>query len=237
VVVDSYGRMTSTKPNSIEATVEDRRLEYNYSTEKFEEIQNNNEINQGWIGFDIADKEDLTVKIGFGHKYNGRIDENKDLVNPETIQIDMNNQRVDTIGLISPIIDNAGHVVALNTESIKLPNGYKYIKTDKGEKIEAQNSKDAITLGTDKWLRTYAKNDTYGNSILSIGHEYPTKVLDTKSEFNINNNGDSIILETINIDEKGHITNKNQETVTLPYGYKYIKVEGEKNNIITAENT
>lgn len=226
VVVDSYGRMTSAKPNSVETAVEDRKLKYNYSTEVFEEIQNNNEINQGWIGFDITDKENLTIDIGFGHKYNGRIDENDDLINPETIQIDMNNQQGDTIGLISPIIDNTGHVVALNTEAIKLPNSYKSIVTGDTSAV-AQNSKDSIIIETNKWLAAKAETDENGKSLITFTHEYPYEGWSFGID-NIDLNGSDGTLDCVTdvgFDDLGHVISKKYAKYTLPYGFKYVGAE------------
>jgi hypothetical protein len=51
------------------------------------------------------------------------------------------------------------------------------------------------------------------------------------------NKENKIVLESVDLDETGHVTNKNFDTITLPYGYKHIKAEGEVNNVITAENT
>jgi hypothetical protein len=54
-------------------------------------------------------------------------------------------------------------------------------------------------------------------------HDYPKKVNDTESKSDVNGNGDTIVLETLIRDEKGHVTHVNQNTVTLPYGYKTFK--------------
>ena len=34
--------------------------------------------------------------------------------------------------LYTPIVDNAGHVVGKNTETVTLPYGYKYLETNNG---------------------------------------------------------------------------------------------------------
>ena len=243
VVVDSYGRMTSAKPNSVEVAVEDRKLKYNYSTEIFEEIQNNNEINQGWIGFDITDKENLTVDIGFGHKYNGRIDENDDLINPETIQVDMNNQQGDTIGLISPIIDNTGHVVAFNTEQVTLPYGFKTFKAENNNKTEApnmniqdegqiaDNTQDEFNFkASNKWIRL--DNKTEEDSLL-IGHEL-SPIADQagiqfglSEDLNIENldKENQFTIPNFKFDEAGHIVEAATKSVSLPESFNTIKIK------------
>ncbi len=229
LIVDEYGRIASSSYSSSQ-DVTSQRYTYNYETAEFEHesidnIKVEGEKEEGWIGLDI-NPDSVNHKIGFTHKYNP--------IEAETQETDMNTVG-DVFGIIKPVIDNTGHTIALDTENIKLPNGYKTIKTDKGEIVEAKHSKDALVMSTNDWLRIYAKNDEFGNSILNISHEYPKYEADTKSEIDVNGQGDSIVLETIRVDAQGHVINKNQETVTLPSGYKIF--EDENNGISTAKNS
>ena len=41
-----------------------------------------------------------------------------------------NNNDINTLKLYTPIVDNAGHVVGKNTETVTLPYGYKYLETN-----------------------------------------------------------------------------------------------------------
>jgi hypothetical protein len=85
---------------------------------------------------------------------------------------------------------------------------------------------------------------------IEFTHLYPNQTADIFAELDMNSissdniteeekvdKENKIVLESVNLDETGHVTNKNFDTITLPFGYKYVKAEGEENNIITAENT
>jgi hypothetical protein len=79
-----------------------------------------------------------------------------------------------------------------------------------------------------------ATTDANGISTLAITHEPTEEVADEEAELDLNNNGDILTLETINIDDRGHVINKKQTEITLPFGYKSIKADtGE----LIAENT
>jgi hypothetical protein len=82
------------------------------------------------LGIAIEDDQDR-LNIGFEHKYNP--------VEEQELQNTNMNDVGDKFGIIKPVIDNAGHTIAIDKEIIQLPNGYKYIETDNGEpnKIEA----------------------------------------------------------------------------------------------------
>ena len=58
--------------------------------------------------------------------------------------------------------------------------------------------------------------------------------------------GDSIDLYTPKVDDRGHVTGQNIETVTLPYGFKHITIGTQSTNTsaietntnkVTADNT
>lgn len=110
--------------------------------------------------------------------------------------------------------DEAGHYTKHHTENYKLPFGYGKIKGDSGT-TEATATYDEITFTSDEWLTATVSKDT-----VTYSHDYPKKVDDSISTFNVNGNGDTIILETLARDDKGHVIKVNQNTVTLPYGYK-----------------
>lgn len=99
----------------------------------------------------------------------------------------------------------------------------------------------SVPFTTNSWLDT----DIIGEGTqgyVNIDHMYPYKEDNTTSQSDVNNNGDTIDLETISIDETGHIKHVNTETVTLPYGFKTVSItyngkDEQVTNDIVADNT
>lgn len=100
----------------------------------------------------------------------------------------------------------------------------------------------------DAWIQTSVNvidNDNFHQNAISIHHTFHPQT-DTKSTSNVNKNGDTIQLYTPKVDKAGHVVGKNTETVTLPYGFKYITTNGVgsntsnmsiNSNTIEADNT
>ena len=122
-----------------------------------------------------------------------------------------------TIPTVTYSFDEAGHYVSHHAENYKLPFGYGKIAGDVGT-TAATATYDELTFSSDEWLTATISKDK-----VTYSHDYPKKVDDTTSTSNVNGNGDTIILETLSRDDKGHITKVNNNTVTLPYGYKFFK--------------
>lgn len=151
----------------------------------------------------------------------------------------------DTFKIVTPIADNAGHIVAHNTETVTLPYGYKSITV--GEQSEAvtnpeanttevvaDNVKDNITIGSsNKWIRMSGTDSTTNE--IKIGHEVHGLTTTKKPDTDINNNGDTITIQDIEFDEAGHMTANQEHTYTLPYGFKKITVNN--NSVVTAPTT
>ena len=119
-----------------------------------------------------------------------------------------------TISVITYNHDEAGHLINTHTENYQLPFGYGKINSDEGT-TAATATYDELTFTSDEWLTAKATNDT-----ITYYHDYPKKIDDKVKTFDVNNNGDTIVLETLERDEKGHVISVTQNTVTLPYGYK-----------------
>ena len=119
-----------------------------------------------------------------------------------------------TIPVITYNHDEAGHLINTHTENYQLPFGYGKINSDEGT-TAATATYDELTFTSDEWLTAKATNDT-----ITYYHDYPKKIDDKVKTFDVNNNGDTIILETLERDEKGHVISITKDTVTLPYGYK-----------------
>lgn len=161
-----------------------------------------------------------------------------------TSKIDINDEK-DTFNIVTPIADNAGHIVAHNTETVTLPYGYKSVTVGEQSdattnpdinttQVIADNVKDNITIGSsNKWIRMSGKDDKTNE--IKIGHEVHTPTTTKKSDTDINGNGDTITLQDIEFDEAGHMTANQNHTYTLPYGFKQITINNSNN--ATAPNT
>ena len=139
-----------------------------------------------------------------------------------------------TIPTITYEFDNAGHYVSHHTENYKLPFGYGKIVGDVGNSA-ATATYDQIKLTSDEWLTaTITEEGEDNTTVVTYSHDYPNVQEDTSTDFDMNtattqDNKDKIVLETLRHDDTGHIINVNQHTVTLPYGYKTIKVANSSN--------
>lgn len=171
-----------------------------------------------------------------------------------------NNSNDDTLKLYTPIVDNKGHVVGSNTETVTLPYGFKYFDVTGSSGavtnpsvstliISADNSKDTLNIqSANKWLRINAteKVDGTGNDVLTFGHEVHS--IDTTpitSDLN-NNNTNTIAFQDLVFDEAGHVTKNQKHTYVLPYSYKSIAIGAvstatsdatSNTTTITADNT
>ncbi len=111
-----------------------------------------------------------------------------------------NNNNINILKLYTPIVDNAGHVVGKNTETVTLPYGYKYLETNNGAddiagkdlytnldkdknilntknipstntEAQAEGTQDRLTVNVaNKWIQTKVTNGTNAD-ILEIAHE------------------------------------------------------------------
>ena len=231
--IDKYGRIAGSDYTTAQ-DVRARRASYDYKEDKlkYEVTKEFIEPATGWLDLKV-DISDVTPEIQIGHKFNP--------IKAVPIETDMNTVSGDKICITRPVVDDMGHVVANDTETIQLPNGFKTILAGGSEAI-AENSKDLFEVTTDEWFQTKAFMNENGNPSVHFNHEYPKKVPDATSSSNLNESGDIIVdtitLETIGVDDKGHVTHKEIETITLPYGYKTFKDALDNNaNKSSAKNT
>lgn len=113
----------------------------------------------------------------------------------------------------------------------KINGDNQYISTS--EKIETEPIITDFDTD-DAWI--YTKIDTekasevgYNQNAISIHHKW-TDAGASPVTSNVNENGDTIELYIPKVDKAGHIVGTKNNTVTLPYGYKYFKTEGLANN-------
>ena len=158
----------------------------------------------------------------------------------------------DKLVLYTPIVDNCGHIVGKNTETVTLPYGYKYVLTDAISNIndkdlyttvvdatdgnntstivadasssEAESTQDKIKINPiNKWIQTKITNNN-GIDTLSVAHEiHAVNEVAQSTDLNANiSNKDDIVLQDLEFDKAGHVIKNQQHTYTLPYGFKTI---------------
>lgn len=197
-----------------------------------------------WIYFDLdADNHKFTIE----HRFNG--------VENTTSEIDLNNGN-NTVQLYTPIVDNMGHIVGNNIETITLPYGYKVIKVNNTEDTIvtspdilinnngqiADNTQDTLTFNaSNRWI----KFDNNTEDTIKVGHKL--SVLESGSantlygqvkdlsiaELDINN---QFTIPVLRFDEAGHIDFAEQHTVTLPENFTTVNIANNGLNVVTIPN-
>lgn len=180
-----------------------------------------------WINLSInadANKEKITLKHQLAHsrtntitnsnKNNTQYGENStsfnktdEITNKELFSGINNDNKIDTLKLYTPIVDNAGHVVGKNTETVTLPYGYKYLETN--NEANSITGKDLYTDLDEKEnilaTKSFPKNNTTaqaGNTQDKITINTGNKWIQTKIEEPISN--DLITNDTITIAHEVH---------------------------------
>lgn len=146
----------------------------------------------------------------------------------------------DKLQLYTPILDDMGHVVAKNIETVTLPYGFKTISIGAGSNavtnlahaaadLVAENTQDTLTINPgNKWMKLAG---TANNDSFSIGHLVQTIDTADSTATNLNNNSTDIInIPDFAYDEAGHLTAKKTHNYTLPYNFKTITVGDESDS-------
>lgn len=154
----------------------------------------------------------------------------------------INNNTDDTLQLYSPIVDNMGHVVGRNVETVTLPSGYKNITVGEDSSVitdvnhlkgtqTANITKDTITFKpSNKWIKMQGD----GDKTVSISHEVHSFIggepnteyglVADKTVQQLDDNNDKFEVPAFEFDEAGHITGASTHTVTVPTNFKTIKI-------------
>ena len=204
-----------------------------------------------WIRIKGTDTEINGELITIGHEIH---EINED---PNGIT-DLNGANVETLPTGTDVInipdwdyDDAGHIIEKHNHHYMLPYGFKKVgvknttaalsegvwnTTLDSDAVEiiADNSQDIVNIETDEWINI-ATTDAEGNDKLVFTHRYPYQERNTTSLSNLNSPlSNTINLETVVLDDAGHVKHVNTETVTLPYGFKTIT---GNNGSLVADNT
>ena len=150
----------------------------------------------------------------------------------------------DTYDVKTPLIDDMGHVVGWNTETVTLPFGYKIVETNgRGdgltdntdtpttESVAAAETQDTIYINSgNKWVRIDAID---AEKKLIISHDIHTPDTADAETFDFNDQMDtsSIFLQDIEFDEAGHMTANKRHEYILPYTFRAIQPGRDSENV------
>lgn len=214
-----------------------------------------------WIYWNVNDDKDRP-EITLEHRFHNNVtdtttqsDKNieKTFTNPG-----LNNSVGDTLDLYTPIVDNMGHVVGKNTETVTLPYGFKIFDATNSTSVSAaaptvitkniiaDNTQDTFSFKTaNDWL----KFDTNTEDTLYITHKLSTVGTDweedTKS-FGLSNtltvkdldDDNTFEIPYFTVDKAGHIIEAVTNTVSLPENFSKITIsnisEGVEDLVYTA---
>lgn len=223
MTVDDYGRIHSTPyttAQEFETNHYQHGMPINPETIEKTKIESTEDR---WINMEI-DTNAKNPKISIKHNFT----KIPDTTTKSTQDEDNTSGELE---LFTPIVDNMGHMVGHNIETIELPHNFKTITIngDNENKIIADNHIANFNVSNgDRWisLSIHPDNDTFkiyhepagGENIFTSYNE--EDVLIFGSEFNV---------PTIKNDEKGHITEITQHIVKIPS----LEVNTPEGNVLT----
>lgn len=229
MIVDNYGRIHSTPYTTAQT----------YSTYNFGKLQSNGDqktidtTKDRWIKLEV-DSSAINPLITINHEFTKQNNTTTTSNKNNNSGTGNNTGNNDDLKLYTPIVDNTGHVVGNNIETVTLPYGYKVISLGaqstelnnpevNTDSIIADTTQDTLNIQSDnKWIRMSAIPST---KTLNIGHEvHNFEAGKANTEYGLSN---SIDIEDLNsdntfevpafkFDEAGHITMAKINTVTIP---------------------
>lgn len=144
---------------------------------------------------------------------------------------DSSDSNKDVLQLYTPIIDNMGHVIGKNTETVTLPYGFKTITTNGRNSndntaalatqndIVADSTQDTLGINSgNEWIKieTNSNADT-----ITISHDVKNTTSDNTHTLNLSdeNNGKTFNISTYSFDDANHFSRVDTTTVTMPNSY------------------
>ena len=137
----------------------------------------------------------------------------------------------DTLSLYTPIVDNMGHVVAKNIETVTLPYGFKTITTNgrasnnnttalgTQNDIVADNTQDTLGINSgNEWIKVTTDNNT---DTITISHDVKNTT-STTSTLNLSTETSEPMtfdIPTYSFDGTNHYASHDVKTLTMPNSY------------------
>lgn len=157
-----------------------------------------------WIDIEI-DSNVINPNVSITHKFNP--------VNDTTSTSSQDVESSDgNIELYTPKVDNKGHIIGKNIETIELPHNFKSVTINDNIKIEADNHIANFNIKDgDRWINISA---TSNNDTITVSHGHnPITTYETSLTPIF---GSSFEAPILTYDEKGHIATANNRTIVLP---------------------
>ena len=238
MMIDNTGRMTG-----VTYTTKQDFSAINHGGQGVKVISTNADSNgeDRWIDFDtITDytKPKIVIKHNFTK------------VEDTTSSTNMNNPSVNSIQLYTPIVDNTGHVVGKNTETVTLPFGFKTIKVTNStaealtqselatnSNIVADHTQDTLSLvAGNKWIE-FTTNAT--SDQITVFHKARNDIGNSEAETIMDNQtGDARnkfkMIDDVECDPAGHVISRSYKTYKLPNSYQIFT--DSKSNKSIAQN-
>lgn len=173
-----------------------------------------------------------TDVITVSHEVNSIVTNAND---PTNLNTEADAVHEDNINIPDWAYDNAGHIISKQNHYYTLPFGFKTIAVDEktdvitdmdaaAGDVVADSTQDTLTVASgNKWIHIAAD---VNNDNISFAHEVNAITTDAKSDTDLNDGTDTIVIQDTVYDEAGHVTANQQHTYTLPYGYKTISTNG-----------
>ena len=256
LIIDSYGRAHGAGHTTAQ--------EFKYTNIGLNSTGSKTSEEDRWIYLDVDPdviEPEVIIKHNFTSVENTVSGANKnDGTSAGFAKPGLNASKGDSILLYTPIVDNMGHVVGKNTETVILPFGYKTIKaantadtvvsapasTINTNGQVADNTQDTLTFNaSNRWI----KLDNNTEDTVKIGHKLSafeagsanTKyglAKDTSAE---ELDGDNTFeVPYFSFDEAGHINFAETHTVELPEGFGKVAVANngkDLTTVATVQNT
>lgn len=213
-IVDDYGRMHSAELSTAQELTFNKTTNANAQTIAATKPAKENAL----ITIQI-DSNFREPTISITHSNANRIDDTTSAVDMNTIA------EKNILVLETPLIDNAGHIVGRNRHSVTLPFGFKFVKPSNSNavtdlvpnetQIEADNTQDTLTIASqNRWIKVASEGNKF---------EFAHKIVEDGFGGQKNNHqnstpqfGEAFNVPVITVDNAGHITAFNTETVYIP---------------------
>ena len=144
---------------------------------------------------------------------------------------DSSDSNKDVLQLYTPIIDNMGHVIGKNTETVTLPYGFKIITTNgrnsnnnttalaTQDDIEADNTQDTLGINSgNEWIKIETNSNT---DTITISHDVKNTT-STTSDLSLSSENDTAVqftIPTYAFDATNHYASHDTKTLTMPNSY------------------
>ena len=259
-IIDDYGRVNTAHWSTVQKTSSTETkasgaaeivLAEGVGQDKFREVASVGAMRGQWLTLSL-DSSPAGPKFTIHHNFQ-KVTDTTSTTNKNTDNVASSNNS-DKISLYTPIVDEMGHVVGKNTETVTLPYGFKTIASGADStavtelatshaNVVAENTQDTFTINTgNKWIRTAtnATNDsmtfahalspisTQANTAYGLQQDETVNLLDTDNTFEV---------PVFKFDEAGHIIFAETHTVTIPEVFENVKIVGSSTNTDDTSST